>query len=534
MSELSQRAWLRFFEPSNARLGAPGFVFFELNLVDMGQPIWYAWTAVVPHFNLNSQSEEPLYRQLYGQIKSAILKQDLARGERLPPTRELAGSLGLNRTTVAAAYELLESEGLILGQVGRGSFVQGPPEKPKGLDWRALLGEEDEATPIPAPAAARVSFAVSTPSEALFPLEEFRATCREVIESGAAAQILQYGPSMGYAPLRRYLLEQARGRGDAGPDDDILITSGCQQAFDLIQRVLASRGETVLLEDPVLGSLCNVFARGGARVVGIPVGDAGIDVEALARLVERERPRLMLLTPNFQNPTGATLPEAARREALSIARRGGLVTVENDTYGELRYRGEAVPSIKRLDASGDTILLNSFSKIAFPGLRVGWVIGPRYFIERLAEAKQARDRHSDQLSQAVLLRFAESGRLAAHQKRMLDRGGERLAACLDACAKELPAGSRYTRPEGGMNVWVTLPEPLQASEMAERALREGVSFLPGKFFSVSRPQPHSLRLSFAGLEPEQIRAGIAVLGRIFKDELERAGERREEPAAALV
>jgi len=487
---------------------------------------------VVPQFNLNTQSEEPLYRQLYGQIKAAILNEGLARGERLPPTRELAGSLGLNRTTVAAAYELLESEGLILGQVGRGSFVQGAPEKPNGLDWRALLGEEEEA--IPALTGARISFAASVPSEALFPLEEFRATCREVIESGAAAQILQYGPSMGYGPLRRYLLEQARGCGDAGPDDDILITSGCQQAFDLTQRVLASRGETVLLEDPVLLTMRNVFTRGGACVVGIPVGDAGIDVEALGRLVERERPRLMLLTPNFQNPTGTTLAESARKEALSIARRAGVVTVENDTYGALRYRGTAAPTLKSLDSSGDTILLNSFSKIAFPGLRVGWAIGPRYFIERLAEAKQARDRHSDQLSQAVLLRFAESGRLAAHQKQMLERGGERLTACLEACARELPAGSRYTRPEGGMNVWVTLPEPLQASEMADRALREGVSFLPGKFFAVSRPQPHSLRLSFAGLEPEQILAGIAVLGRIFKSELERAGSRREEPAAALV
>jgi len=489
---------------------------------------------VVLQFKLDSQSEEPLYRQLYAQIKAAILSQDLPRGERLPPTRELAGSLGLNRTTVAAAYELLESEGLILGQVGRGSFVQGPPERPKPLDWRSLLGEQDEAAPLLAPGSAPISFSASTPSEALFPLQEFRASCREVIESAAAPQILQYGPSLGYGPLRRYLLDQSRRRGDAGPDDDILITSGCQQAFDLIQRVLAPRGETVLLEDPVLLSVRNVFLREGARVLGIPVGESGIDLEALARLVEKERPRLMLLTPNFQNPTGTTLPEAARREALLIARRAGVVTVENETYGELRYSGAPLPTLKSLDSSGGVILLNSFSKIAFPGLRVGWVIGPRYFIERLAEAKQARDRHSDQLSQAVLLRFAESGRLAAHQRRMLERGAERLSACLEACAGELPPGSRYTRPEGGMNVWVTLPEPLLASEMAERALREGVSFLPGRFFAVSRPQPRSLRLSFAGLEPDQIRAGIAVLGRIFKQELERAGERRDEPAAALV
>src|SRR5579883_3546414 len=144
---------------------------------------------MVPDIRLDSSSPEPLYRQLYEQFKTAIRHGGLARGEKLPPTRELAGSLGLNRTTVAAAYELLESEGLILGQVGRGSFVQGPPERPKPLDWRSLLGEQDEAAPLLAPGSAPISFSASTPSEALFPLQEFRASCREVIESAAAPQI---------------------------------------------------------------------------------------------------------------------------------------------------------------------------------------------------------------------------------------------------------------------------------------------------------------------------------------------------------
>ncbi|HEY7335574.1 MAG TPA: PLP-dependent aminotransferase family protein [Bryobacteraceae bacterium] len=488
---------------------------------------------MAPEISLDAQSQEPLYRQLYAKFKDAILKQELARGERLPPTRELAGSLGLNRTTVAAAYELLESEGLIRGYVGRGSFVEGVPETPKALDWRALLPEKEEAAPAVSP-ATRISFAASIPSETLFPLEEFRATCQEVIGSPAAAQILQLGSSAGYGPLRRYLLDQARRRGDAGPGDDILIASGCQQAFDLIQRMLAPRGEAVLLEDPVMPSLRDVFTRAGARTVGVPMGDAGIDVQALATAVEKNRPRLMVLTPNFQNPTGTTLPESSRREVLDIARRAGAVVVENDTYGELRYRGAPVASIKRLDASGDTILLKSFSKIAFPGLRVGWVIGPRYFIQRLTEAKQASDRHSDQLSQAVLLCFAESGRLAAHQKRMLDRGGERLAACLDACEKDLPQGSRFTHPEGGMNVWVQLPDRVDAAIVAERAAREGVSFLPGRYFAISRPQTHSLRLSFAGLEPKEIRAGLRILGRVAQSEMERAVTERFEPAAGVV
>jgi 2-aminoadipate transaminase len=369
----------------------------------------------------------------------------------------------------------------------------------------------------------------------LFPLDEFRTTCREVIDSDEAVQILQLGPASGYGPLRRYLLDQARHRGVAGPDDEILITSGCQQAFDLAQRVLASRGETVLLEDPVYPGLRNVFQRGGARVIGIPMGADGIEMDSLARLLEQERPRLMVLTPDFQNPTGTTLPRESRQAVLDLARRSGVIVVENDLYSALRYHGAEIAPLKRLDASGSTILLGSFSKIAFPGLRVGWAIGPRHVIARLTEAKQASDLHSDQLSQAVLLRFAATGRLEAHRKKMLAAGAERLKACIAACSKELPRGSRFTHPEGGMSLWVKLPEPLDAAELAAQAEREGVSFLPGRYFAVSRPQSHGLRLSFAGLAPAEIRSGLRVLGQIFRNDFARVRDAdRGEPAPAMV
>ena len=153
---------------------------------------------------------------------------------------------------------------------------------------------------------------------------------------------------------------------------------------------------------------------------------------------------------------------------------------------------------------------------------MGWIIGPRPLIEKLTELKQWTDLHSDQLSQAVLLRFAESGRLEQHRQRMLAAGRERLRAVLEACEKYLPAEAKFTRPRGGMSLWIRLPEPLDAGELLPRAEREGVTYLPGKYFAVSRPEPNSLRISFAGMAPDQIRSGMAVLGRIFKDELERA------------
>jgi 2-aminoadipate transaminase len=456
---------------------------------------------MLPISPLDPDDKSPLFRQLYSQMREMIESGTLRRGDRLPATRELAGQLGLNRTTISAAYSLLESEGLIAGHVGRGSFVTG----------RASKND----------ASAPASFSRSRPSELLFPLAEFRKTCAEVIASEDAASILQLGSPAGYPPLRHYLLDQSRAEGVARDSDDILITSGCQQGFDLLQRVIGD-GATVLIEDPVYLGVRSVFERAGARLIGVPVAAGGIDLESLETSIARERPRLLCITPNFQNPTGATMPLAARQALLRITQAAGVTVIENDIYGPLCYQGEPIPSIKQLDQTGDTILLRSFSKVAFPGLRVGWVIARRALIEKLTEAKQWSDLHTDQLSQAVLLRFAESGRLERHRQRMLTAGHARLEAALESCEKYLPPGAKYTRPRGGMNLWIELPETLDAGELLARAEREGVTYLPGRYFAVSRPRPNGLRISFAGMTPEEIRTGLATLGRIFADALDSA------------
>jgi 2-aminoadipate transaminase len=483
---------------------------------------------------LDPKAEAPLYKQLFEQIAEQIRSGQLAKGTRIPATRELAGLLGLNRTTISAAYDLLESEGLISGQVGRGSFVSGGAATEAGVDWNALL-ERGEA-PVWAPAAGGrdgISFAVSRPSRDLFPLDEFRASCAAVLARPDLSDILQLGSPAGYEPLRRYLLEEARRGQVAAPGDDILVTNGCQQALDLIGRVLLRPGDTVAVEDPLYPGLKSLLAGMGAQLCGIPATTAGMDPAQLDRVLERERPRLLVVTSNFQNPTGGTLPLAARHALLDSARRFGVPVLENDAYGELRYSGEPLPALKQLDESGGTVLLRSFSKVSFPGLRVGWAVGPKPLIDRLRHAKEVADLHTDQLSQAVLLEFAESGRLEAHRARVLRAGAERLAATLDGCREHLPSGTRWTQPEGGMNVWVRLPEPLDAGELLARAQREGVSYLPGRYFAVSRLEAGTLRLSFAGLAPEQIRAGLAIIGKVAKVELEGAA-RGFEPSPAMV
>jgi DNA-binding transcriptional MocR family regulator len=496
----------------------------------------------LPH--LDHSSDVPLYRQLYEQFAERIRSGELGIGERLPATRELAGSLGLNRTTVAAAYEMLEAEGMIAGRVGKGSFVtaataagelagRGPASQRLGVSWGALL-ERGEAAPVPAALGREtISFATSWPSRELFPLDEFRASCAAVLARTDLADILQLGSPAGYEPLRRYLLNEAHGRGEAGAADDLLITNGCQQGLDLVGRVLLRPGDAVAVEDPVYPGLKSLLTGMGARLAAVPVGVDGMEIPRLVRVLERERPKLIVVTPDFQNPTGATLALEARRGLLEAARAAGVPVVENDPYGELRYDGQPLAALKQLDEHGGTVLLRSFSKASFPGLRVGWVVGPKPLLDRLRHAKEAADLHSDQLSQAVLLEFAESGRLEAHRKRLLEAGGERLRVTLEACREFLPPGTRWTRPEGGMNLWVSLPEPLDAGELLPRAQKLGVAYLPARYFAVSRQEPGGLRLSFAGLEPRQIRDGLAIIGKLAAAELASARP-SDEPATAMV
>lgn len=487
---------------------------------------------MLPSLQVNAASDVPLYRQLRDQIRAGILEGTLADGERLPATRELAGLLGLNRTTVSAAYDLLIEDGLISGHVGRGSFVTYRSATGR-MNWHELMNPGLPGTSFNAD--AEISFVAARPAELSFPLEEFRRTCTEVISSSEAAHILQLGSPAGYAPLRRYLLDTARQEGTALPSDDIVITSGCQQALDLVQRTFVSAGDTVAIEDPVYPGLKNVFAGAGARVIGIPMGRDGIEIEAAARVLKNERPRVLVVTSSFQNPTGTTLPAASRAALLRLVQEHRVVLVENDIYGDLRYEGERVPTLKQMSGSGDTILLRSFSKTAFPGLRVGWMIAPREVVRRVAEAKQWCDLHSDQLSQAVLLRFAESGRLDSHRAHMLSAGRERLHAVLDGCARHLTGIASYTRPEGGMSLWLKLADPIDSGELLPRAQREGVGYLPGKHFAVTKDQRSGLRLSFAGLPVDRIEKGVAVLGRVFAEEARRVRQALDaEPEPALV
>jgi DNA-binding transcriptional MocR family regulator len=477
-----------------------------------------------PELDVNSGT--PIYRQLSAHLQRMIETGDVVRGERLPPTRELALRLGLNRTTVSAAYEVLEADGLIRGSVGRGSYVVGiPARETEPLNWARVLTPAFSTSTGPS-RAGLINFSASRPSEKLFPMEEFRESCAEVLESEKLRALLQLGSPGGYEPLRGYLLKNA---AFARQSDDILITNGCQQAMDLLRRALVRPGAKVAIEEPVYPGLKNLFIESGADLIGMAANADGVDLYALRGALDAGA-KTVVLTPSFQNPTGGTMPAANRQSVVKLAREAEAAVIENDIYSEIRYYGTELPRLKSLSA--DVILLGSFSKIAFPGLRCGWIIAPRPVIARVTELKQLADLHTDQLSQAFLLRFAESGRLAAHQAKMIAAGKEKLDAVEDACRRYL-ADCHFTIPQGGMNIWIDLPEGLDSSALRGLAQQAGIDYLPGRYFSVVRPLDRGLRLSFAGLEPNEIRRGIQILGKAVQSARGSRGD-ASRPALALV
>lgn len=363
-----------------------------------------------------------------------------------------------------------------------------------------------------------LSFAGGLPAPELFPVEAIAAAhARVLAEAGPAA--LQYSTTEGFAPLREWIASRLRGQGIAASADDTLITSGSQQGIDLCARVLLDPGARVAVESPSYLAALQVFQSHGAECVAVGGDDEGMNVDELQSLHEQSPLRLVYLVPNFQNPTGSTLSLRRRAALVSFAQRHGLPLLEDDPYGELRFAGEPVAALQALDDEGVVLRLGTFSKTLAPGLRLGFVTGPTELVRALTVAKQAADLHSGTLSQravaALLERFDYDGHLATLRTVY----GARLRAMLAALARSLPAGSRWTRPEGGLFVWVELPEGLDSDALFAEALSQRVAFVPGRSFFATEPRASTLRLNFSNRSPELIAEGMARLGQVVRSAL---------------
>jgi 2-aminoadipate transaminase len=495
--------------------------------------------------HLQPESHIPLYVQLRDQLRALVHSGELRSGDRIPASRELATHLGVHRTTVANAYAELESEGLIQGHVGRGTFICAPamkqftaPPRANGngngngaLRWEALFaderGDEGLSRLMPVVPPGTIAFTKASPSGEAYPVEEFRRCCNAVLRN-EGRRILEIGSTDGYEPLKRGLIEMFRDEGLSVRNEQLLITDGCQQAIDLICKAFLRPGDAVALENPAYPGAIAIFAGARVRTLAVGVeadaartGYVGLDLDGLETVLLQNRVKLIFVTPDFHNPTGTTLPVAQRRRLLEIATRYQVPVVEDRIYGRLRFHGPAVPSLRALDRSGNVIQIDSFSKVAFPGLRVGWCIGPESVIERVRLLKQSTDLHTDQLAQAAMAEFLRRGYLDHYAAKMNKTYRSRLETMLGALENHMPEGTSWTQPEGGVSVWVTLPTGVDTAELLIHLRERAVIFVPGRYFYFQHPQPNTLRLSFAALDEKQIMRGLQTLGEQLKIELRK-------------
>ncbi len=375
-----------------------------------------------------------------------------------------------------------------------------------------------------------ISFAGGLPAPEVFPVEEFRQAADTVLkEMGPKA--LQYGATEGYMPLRTFIVKTMARYGIYAQEDNVLITSGSQQALDLIGMVLLNPGDKILTEKPTYLGALQAWRAYQARYVTVPIDEHGLRTDLLEEAL-RSGPKFMYILPNFQNPGGVTLSLKRRMELIKMADDYGIPIIEDDPYGQLRYSGEHLPPLVVLDCdhlesrahdghgyfTGNVIYTSTFSKTLAPGLRLGWIVAPVEVIQRCVQAKQGIDLHTSTFTQMVAYELVKDGFLDQHVKLIRKVYAERRDVMLAAMERYFPTEVTWTRPDGGLFLWAWMPEEINTAELLKRAVaRHKVAFVPGNAFHPDGSGTNTMRLNFSNAKPDMIEEGIRRLGLLLKE-----------------
>jgi len=478
---------------------------------------------------LDRQNPQPLYRQIENYLRQGILSGSLAPETRLPASRQLARDLGVNRITVETAYSTLEADGLVFSRLGSGTYVLPPPPLPqipsksdgaawpfwqenlpeRGLTRGSAVDEMLRAASHP----AQISFAGGVGDAQLFPAEDFRKVLQAVMRRDGISA-LDYGDRNGFAPLRNTITHILASQGLQTSPENVLITAGSQQALALVSQLLLQPGDTILVESPTYSGALDLFRALSFKVVGVPVDGQGMQVDLLEKLLQQHHPKLIYTIPNFHNPTGTCLSSARRHQLIILADRYNLPILEDDFVGDLRYEGRSQPALKALDPGGRVIYVSTFSKMLMPGLRVGFVVADGPVYESLVRFKRVNDLATSSLIQRALEDYVTVGRYQMHLRHSCHVFRKRRDVMLAALRQHLSEGISLDPPQGGLFIWLKLPENLSADELLPVAIEQGVDFMPGSVF-----YPHSadgvnwLRLNFVVQPDEKIIEGMKRLGK---------------------
>lgn len=477
--------------------------------------------------NLNRESPTPLWQQITAGVQRLVDDGTLTPGTRLPPSRVLADRLTVNRSTVLRAYQELWALGYLESRPGSYSTVRrrmrpaGATQKraASGLDWERasapaaarVFAEYQRFTPAAAGggAAGVVDFSGLAADRTLAPVEEFRRVAQTVLREEGRA-LLDYGSPAGHGPLREAVAWRLRTHGVAVTAEEVMITSGAQHGLDLALRLLAPSGSRVVVERPTYSAAIPLLALHGVEVVEVPMTTEGMDLDRLEDVLASQHPALVYTVPTFHNPTGITTAQAHRERLLALAERHGVPLLEDGFEEEMKYFGRLVLPIKSMDASGVVVYLGTFSKVLFPGLRVGWIAAPRECIARLVAINRFAALSSPPLGQAVLARLCRESRFEAHLRRVHTAYRKRMALMLRCLREHLdPQRIHWTQPGGGYTLWVTVRAcPVEEPALLHHLRSSGVLTAPGSTFFASPAEGVHFRLSISNLDEPAIQEGI--------------------------
>lgn len=362
---------------------------------------------------------------------------------------------------------------------------------------------------------AIIPFAAGNPDAASFPIDEVKRISAEIFET-APVTALQYGVTEGYRPLIERLTKFVKDRYDIGKDfDSLIVTSGAQQVMDLATKALCDLGDTVICECPsFIGSL-NCFRSYGCKLAGVPVEADGMNIEKLEEAIKNAtNPRFIYTIPNFQNPSGATMSLQKRKAVYELAKKYGLLILEDNPYGDLRVSGEDIPSIKSFDEDGIVIYAGSFSKLLAPGIRVGYIVAPSPIIAKMTVGKQASDVHTPVFSQMLVDKWMEQNDVNAHIEKIREIYRRKLNLMCDLIDSELGDFVEYVRPEGGLFVWCKLPDNVNMLEFVKDCIANKVAVVPGTAFMINDEETNCFRMNFSTPSDEKIVEGMKLLGKV--------------------
>lgn len=481
---------------------------------------------------LDPTDDRALYQQIVDQIVARVRSGAFPIGHRLPPTRTLAKELNTHRNTVVRAFEELAAMGLTQSTVGRGTFIATvpgpapvPPEAPSsGLAWSSVLAKRSDVGPLTR--FDRLARSVRTvdainlqsmqPSPDLIPVDAFRR-CMDYVLRTAKGRALGYAPRDGLPALRAQIAAGLNRDGVPARAEDVVITSGSQQALDLIGRSLIDPQDPVLLEEHSYGGAINLFAAAGASLIGVPGDDEGPDPHALSLLGQRGA-KLFYLMPNCRNPTGGTISGPRREALVRWSRASGVPLIEDDYGADLNLDEKPGPApLRALDA--DVIYVGTFSKKLIPALRLGYLVAPAGIRTRLVALKHAGDLGSSLLLQHALSEFLDRGYLRAHLKKVLPVYRERRDALQETLALHMPKEIEWRHADRGVTVWLRLPRSIDAETVFRAAERRGVLVNPGILSSVSDMSTPGIRLTFCAEPPDRLREGAKRLAKALEEVL---------------